>query len=159
MESVFRFYIRTILRATSDDDKIILSYYHHSSGLVTRRSWVRIPPEPLNFSVIQLVIISVGYHHWEVQLPQDAKLGKDPNFGVISEIQRAKISGICHLYFWRQNLGLQQEFQRQILGQAPRPPNIYGSINWVMYASFVLKKPRVLFEPFLHTRPLNFWLC
>ena len=90
MESVFRFYIRTILRATSDDDEIILSYYHHSSGLVTRRSWVRNPPEPLNFPVIQLVIISVGYHHWEVQLPQDAKLGKDPNFGVISEIQRAK---------------------------------------------------------------------
>ena len=26
-------------------------------------SWVRIPPEPLNFSIIQLVIISVGYHH------------------------------------------------------------------------------------------------
>ena len=25
-------------------------------GLVTRRSWVRIPPEPLNFSIIQLVI-------------------------------------------------------------------------------------------------------
>ena len=22
-----------------------------------------IPPEPLNFSIIQLVIISVGYHH------------------------------------------------------------------------------------------------
>ena len=32
--------------------------------IVTRRSWVRIPPEPLNFSIIQLVIISVGYHHW-----------------------------------------------------------------------------------------------
>ena len=50
------------------------------------------------------------------------KLGKSPNFGVISEIQRAKFWGICHLYFWRQNLGLQQEFQRQILG--PSPPDL-----------------------------------
>ena len=32
-----------------------------------------------------------------------------------------KIWGICHIYFWRQNLGLQQEFQRQILGPRPSP--------------------------------------
>ena len=34
-----------------------------------------------------------------------------------------KIWGICHLYFWRQNLGLQQEFQRQNLGPSP-PGNL-----------------------------------
>ena len=26
--------------------------------------WVRIPPEPLNFSIIKLIIVSVGYHQW-----------------------------------------------------------------------------------------------
>ena len=36
----------------------------------------------------------------------------------MSEIQR----GICYLYVWRQNLGLQQEFRRQILGPSPPPP-------------------------------------
>ena len=32
-----------------------------------------------------------------------------------------KIWRICHLYCWRQNLGLQQEFQRQNLGPSPPP--------------------------------------
>ena len=57
---------------------------------------------------------------------------KNPNFGIISEIQRAqfgvfvtyifggKIWGICHSYFWRKNF--QQEFQRQISGSSPPPP-------------------------------------
>ena len=62
---------------------------------------------------------------WEVLLPQDAKFGgKNPNFGVISENSEGKIWGICHLYFWRQNLGLQQEFQRQILSPSPRSPDM-----------------------------------
>ena len=50
--NLFKHYIRTILRATSmmitDTDNDQLNY---------------IPPEPLNFSIIQLVIIGVGYHH------------------------------------------------------------------------------------------------
>ena len=37
---------------------------------------------------------------------------------------RGQNLGICHLCFWRQKFGLQQEFQRQNLGQAPRPPNM-----------------------------------
>ena len=35
---------------------------------------------------------------------------------------RGQNLGICHLYSWRQNLGLQQEFQRQVLGPSPSPP-------------------------------------
>ena len=51
--------------------------------------------------------------------------GKVPILGSYLKF-RGKIWGICHLYFWRQNLGLQQEFQRQILG--PSPPTFwYGS--------------------------------
>ena len=52
------------------------------------------------------------------------KLGKSPHSGVISEIQRVKFEVIVIYIFWRQNLGLQQEFQRQILGPSPRPPNM-----------------------------------
>ena len=51
-------------------------------------------------------------------------LGKNPNFGVIFEIQRAKIWGICHLYFggkiWHSN----KNFGGKFWGQAPRPPNM-----------------------------------
>ena len=43
-----------------------------------------------------------------------------------SVTKRRKIWGICHIYFWRQNLGLQHKFQRQNLGPSPppRPPNM-----------------------------------
>ena len=54
------------------------------------------------------------------------KLGKSPNFGVGSEIKRAKF-GLFVTYIFggrRQDLGLQQEFQRQILGPSPRRPNM-----------------------------------
>ena len=62
---------------------------------------------------------------WEVLSPQDAKLGKkSPFWGHIWNSQ-GDIWGNCHQYFWRQNLGLQQEFQRQFLGPSPpRPPNM-----------------------------------
>ena len=49
------------------------------------------------------------------------KLGESPHSWVISEIQRVKFGVIVIYIFWRQNLGLQQEFQRQ---EAPRPPNM-----------------------------------
>ena len=42
------------------------------------------------------------------------KLGKSPHSGVISEIQRVKFGIIVIYIFWKQNLGFQQEFQRQI---------------------------------------------
>ena len=57
---------------------------------------------------------------WEVLLPQDTKVGKNPILGSYLKF-RGQIWGICHLYFWRQKLGLQQEFQRQILGPSPPP--------------------------------------
>ena len=44
---------------------------------------------------------------------------KSPHSGVISEIQRVKFGVIVIYIFWRQNLGLQQESQRQILGPSP----------------------------------------
>ena len=52
------FYIRTIHRAKSMIPQLV---EHRTSN---PKSWVWIPPEPLNFSIIQLVIISVSYHHW-----------------------------------------------------------------------------------------------
>ena len=79
-----------------------------------------------------IIIIQIKGKTWEVLSPQDAKVGKNPYFGVISEIQTAKfgvlvtytfggkIWGTCHLYFWRQNLG------SKFWGQPPppRPPNM-----------------------------------
>ena len=56
---------------------------------------------------------------WEVLLPQDAKVGKKSQFCGHIRNSEGKIWGICLLYFWRQNLGLQHEFQRQILGPSP----------------------------------------
>ena len=47
---------------------------------------------------------------------------KSEFWGHISNSE-CKIWGISHLYFWMQNLGLQQKCQKEILGQAPPPPN------------------------------------
>ena len=58
---------------------------------------------------------------WKVLSPQDAKVGKKSQFWGHIWNSEGKIWGICHLYFWRQNLGLQQEFQRQNLGPSPPP--------------------------------------
>ena len=52
------------------------------------------------------------------------KLEESPHSWVISEIQRVKFGVIVIYIFWRQNLGLQQEFQRQFWGQGPSPPNM-----------------------------------
>ena len=59
---------------------------------------------------------------WEVLSPQDAKVGEKFQFWGQIWNSEGKIWGTCHLYFWRQNLGLQQEFQRQILG--PSAPDL-----------------------------------
>ena len=48
---------------------------------------------------------------------------KNPNFGVISEIQRAKF-GVFVTYIFGRKIWAQEEFQRKVLGQAPRPPNM-----------------------------------
>ena len=62
---------------------------------------------------------------WEVLSPQDAKVGKKSQFCSHIWNSEGKIWGICDLYFWRQNLGLQQEFQRQILGPSPSDLQIW----------------------------------
>ena len=69
--------------------------------------------------------------------------GKIPILGQIWNSE-GKIWGICHLYFWRKNLGLQQEFQRQILGPSPpRPPNMEVP-PWGSTAPLIkLKRPKI----------------
>ena len=56
---------------------------------------------------------------WEVLLPQDAKVGKESQFwghlGLYLKFKRQNL-GYLSPIFWRQNLGLRHEFQRQILG-------------------------------------------
>ena len=53
---------------------------------------------------------------WEVPSPQDAKVGKNPYFGVISEIQTAKFGVLITYTFGGKIWGFQQEFGKQILG-------------------------------------------
>ena len=56
---------------------------------------------------------------WEVLSPKDAKVGKSPNFGVISEIQRAKF-GIFVIYIFGGKIwGSNKNFRGKICGQAP----------------------------------------
>ena len=43
---------------------------------------------------------------WEVLSPPDAKVGEKSQFWDHIGNSEGKIWGICHLYFWRQNLGL-----------------------------------------------------
>ena len=71
------------------------------------------------------------------------KLGKDPNFGVISEIQRAKFRVFVTYMFGGKIWGSSKNFRGRF-GAKPPDLLIYGSAPWVMYASFGLKKPRVL---------------
>ena len=61
---------------------------------------------------------------WEVLLPQDAKVGKNPNFGVISEIQRAKFGVFVIYIFGGKIWGSNKNFGGKFWGQAPRPPNL-----------------------------------
>ena len=69
---------------------------------------------------------------WEVLSPKDAKVGKSPNFGVISEIQRAKF-GVFVIYI----------FGGKIWGQAPLPPNMEVPPGLKTYAKFTfcIKSP------------------
>ena len=73
-----------------------------------------------NFGARSSQVHQIGGKTWEVLSPQDTEIGKkSPHSGVISQIQRIKFGVIVIYIFWRQNLGLQQEFQRQILGPGP----------------------------------------
>ena len=52
------------------------------------------------------------------------KLGKTPNFGVISEIQRAKFGVFVTYFFGGKIWGFNKNFRGTFWGQAPRPPNM-----------------------------------
>ena len=52
------------------------------------------------------------------------KLGKSTNFGVISEIQRAKFGVFVIYIFGGKIWGSNKNFRGKIWGQAPRPPNM-----------------------------------
>ena len=56
---------------------------------------------------------------WEVLSPKDAKVGKSPNFGVISEIQRAKFGVFVIYIFGGKIWGSNKNFRGKIWGQAP----------------------------------------
>ena len=56
---------------------------------------------------------------WELLLPQDAKVGKNPNFGVISEIQRAKFGVFVTYIFGGKIWGSNKNFRGKFCGQAP----------------------------------------
>ena len=59
---------------------------------------------------------------WEVLLPQHAKVGKNPNFGVKSEIQRAKFGLFITYIFGGKIWGSNKNFRGKFWGQAPPPP-------------------------------------
>ena len=61
---------------------------------------------------------------WEVLSPQDAKVGKSPNFGVISEIQRAKFGVYVTYIFGGKIWGSNKNFRGKFWGQASRPPDM-----------------------------------
>ena len=71
---------------------------------------------------------------WEVLLSQETKIVKKSQCWGHIWNSEDKIWGICHLYFWRQNLGIQQEFQRQISGaklpEVEVPPWECQKNNW-----------------------------
>ena len=62
--------------------------------------------------------------NWEVLSPKDAKVGKSSNFGVISEIQRAKFGVFVIYIFGGKIWGSNKNFRGKIWGQAPRPPDM-----------------------------------
>ena len=63
---------------------------------------------------------------WEVLSPKDTKVGKSTNFGVISEIQRAKFGVFVIYIFGGKIWGSNKNFRGKIWSQAlsPRPPNM-----------------------------------
>ena len=58
---------------------------------------------------------------WEVLSPQGAAVGKSPNFGVISEIQRAKFGVFVTYIFGGKIWGSNKNFRGKFWGQAPPP--------------------------------------
>ena len=63
-------------------------------------------------------IHQIGGKTLEVLLPQDAKVGKNPNFGVISEIQRAKF-GVFVIYNLEAKFGAPTRISEANFGAKP----------------------------------------
>ena len=61
---------------------------------------------------------------WEILLPQDTKVGKNPNFGVKSQIQRAKFGVFVTYIFGSKIWGPYKNFRGKFWGQGPRPLNM-----------------------------------
>ena len=59
---------------------------------------------------------------WEVLLPQDAKVGKSPDFGVISEIQRVKFGAFVTYIFGGKIWGSNKNFRGKFW--AIKPPDL-----------------------------------
>ena len=55
------------------------------------------------------------------------KLGKNPNFGVISEIQWAQFGVFVTYIFGGKIWGSNKNFRGKFWGQAPQPPNMEAS--------------------------------
>ena len=67
----------------------------------------------------------IGGKIWEVLSPKTQKLEKCLNFGVISEIQRAKFGVFVIYIFGGKIWGSNKNFRSKIWSQAlPRPPNM-----------------------------------
>ena len=69
------------------------------------------------------------------------KLGKSPNFGVISEIQRVKFGVFATYIFGGKIWGSNKNFRGKFWGQAPRPPNLevppWGYISPLFWESCI----------------------
>ena len=82
------------------------------------------------------------------------KLGKCPNFGVISEIQRAKFGVFVTYIFGGKIWGSNKNFRRKFWGQVPRPidmevpppPGIESIVNKEFYGSCVIGINEVLVD-------------
>ena len=61
------------------------------------------------------------------------KLGKNRNFGVMSEIQRARLEVLVACIFGGKIWGSDRNFRGKFWGQAPRPPNmeVPHGFNWL----------------------------
>ena len=67
---------------------------------------------------------------WEVLSPQDAKLGKSPHSGVISEIHRVKFGVIVINIFGGKIWGFNKNFRDNFWGQAPPPDLLIWKYPW-----------------------------
>ena len=61
---------------------------------------------------------------WEILSPQDAKVGKRPKFGVISEIQRVKFGVFVTYIFGGKIWGSNKNVRGKFWSQVPRSPNM-----------------------------------